>query len=209
MRRTLKDFPLKLAPFVAPAVLSIVACLQLWTAATTDLSPWKGGGFGMFSTAESPSSRIIRVYFVTGATKLPVQVPERYRRLAAQIRTMPNQPDVERLALTLSAQSWAAYTIVPTQAQYYRRRQEYFAAPPPSIDTAASRKLRYAAELNELFGQMQWVRMVKGGEKSADLLEFKAIEVECLQMTFDRARGRLVLQSLAKAQAQRHADHER
>ncbi|MDQ3802393.1 MAG: hypothetical protein M3416_00835 [Acidobacteriota bacterium] len=184
----------------------MVACVQLWTAATSELSPWKGGGFGMFSTVESPSSRIIRAYLITGGVKVPVQVPEQYRRLASQIRTKPSQPAVEELAAALAARQWATYNVLPTQDRYYRLHEKYFPGSPLPRDGDASRRLRHASDLNELFGQMQWVYMVRGGERADHPLEFESVEVECLQMKFDRARSRLVLEAVVRAGRKRHGN---
>lgn len=44
-------------PIVA---LAVVACLQLFAANTHSLVPWKGGGFGMFSTIDRSAVRVIR-----------------------------------------------------------------------------------------------------------------------------------------------------
>ena len=44
-----------------PALLCAIAMQQLLAVATLDLTPWKGGGFGMFSSIDTPSARILRV----------------------------------------------------------------------------------------------------------------------------------------------------
>lgn len=43
------------------ALLVVVALLQMTLAHTVGLSPWKGGGFGMFSTVDSPDYRMVIV----------------------------------------------------------------------------------------------------------------------------------------------------
>ena len=45
----------------APLVLILIACLQIYLTQTQELSRWKGGGFGMFSTLDSPSARFLRI----------------------------------------------------------------------------------------------------------------------------------------------------
>lgn len=47
-----------LARFAAPALLIVVALTQLVLTQTTDLTPWKGGGFGMFTVVDSMYGRI-------------------------------------------------------------------------------------------------------------------------------------------------------
>jgi hypothetical protein len=202
-----KDLWIKLVPFLSPALLFIIACMQFGTASISELSPWKGGGFGMFSTIESPSSRVIRVYLITnGKTRVPVQIPDQSRKLAAQIRTKPKQSDIDKLAVALSNQSWATYKMLPTQEQYYRLHEKYFPGSPLPIDSAANQRLQYAANLNQLFDQMQWIKIVKDGEKADRVLDFESVEVECLQMKFDKAKSKLVLQSIAKALKKRYGN---
>jgi hypothetical protein len=48
---------------VLPVVALVVfAALQIALAKTRDLTPWKGGGFGMFSTVDHPGVRYVRVF---------------------------------------------------------------------------------------------------------------------------------------------------
>lgn len=191
--------------FFAPLLLIVIACLQLGIALTTQLSPWKGGGFGMFSTIESPSSRIIRVYLVANGTKIPVQVPEQYRKLAAEIRTWPNQKRTDELAKALSGNTWATYEVLPTQERYQRLHKKYFPASNIISDTTAEHmNLRFKKNLNAMFDRMQWVYMVKPGEMTNHPLRFEKVEVECLQLDFDKAKNKLVLNQIVKAQENRY-----
>ncbi len=47
---------------VPVAALVLFALLQITLAGTRDLTPWKGGGFGMFSTVDQPRIRFVRVF---------------------------------------------------------------------------------------------------------------------------------------------------
>lgn len=58
--------------WVAPALLCTVAGLQLVATADGELSPWKLGGFGMYSGVDSVRARWIRLLVVTPAGELPV-----------------------------------------------------------------------------------------------------------------------------------------
>lgn len=57
----------RVLPFLPPLLLVAVALVQLGLAHTTSLSPWKMGGFGMFSTSDSPGFRVHRVKLETDA----------------------------------------------------------------------------------------------------------------------------------------------
>jgi hypothetical protein len=75
------------------------------------LSPWKGGGFGMFSTVSSPSSRFIRVYLISGDTASPVHVPEEILDDAREVRTIPSVRRLTRLAQQIAKTEWVERTI--------------------------------------------------------------------------------------------------
>ena len=51
----------RVLPFLPPALLVLVAAVQLGLAHTTPLTQWKLGGFGMFSTSDAPAARAFRV----------------------------------------------------------------------------------------------------------------------------------------------------
>jgi hypothetical protein len=43
-------------------LLVVIAGVQIVLAVHRDLNPWKGGGFGMFSTVDSPAGRHLEVF---------------------------------------------------------------------------------------------------------------------------------------------------
>ena len=69
---------------LVPAILVLVATNQLVLASTTDLTPWRGGGFGMFSTTDNHDQRFLRI---TAVTDTGTQVPVNARALLE-----PNSP---------------------------------------------------------------------------------------------------------------------
>jgi hypothetical protein len=92
---------------VAPALLLIIAAGQIFVAHHSLLSPWKGGGFGMFSTIDRPHARFLRVFLVVDGNELPVEVPDSLYFDAEKLRTMPSQARTSALARRLSEQDWA------------------------------------------------------------------------------------------------------
>ena len=48
--------------WLAPAALVVIALHQIALAHAADLSPWKGGGYGMFSTNDHGGARFVRVW---------------------------------------------------------------------------------------------------------------------------------------------------
>jgi hypothetical protein len=82
--------------WLAPALLCGVAVLQMTVTAQTPLSPWKLGGFGMYSSVDSVRARWIRAVLVTSAGELPISFdrlledrPELARRARA-VRSLPD-----------------------------------------------------------------------------------------------------------------------
>ncbi len=88
---------------VVPVLLASVALTQMVVASTTELTPWRGAGFGMFSTMDGHDLRGVRIEVVTedGDT-----LPFNARRLRGaprlggpfvQARAWPTPTRLERL----------------------------------------------------------------------------------------------------------------
>ena len=73
MRLRLPD---RLLSSLAPGLLVLVACVQLTLVRTSDLTAWKGGGFGMFSTYDAPTSRALRLVLLTEEGEAVVAFPD-------------------------------------------------------------------------------------------------------------------------------------
>lgn len=92
------------------AVLVVVALLQMTLAHTVGLSPWKGGGFGMFSTVDSPDYRmvIVTVRLQGNEGRVPLRDlvegvgPEPLNRVVA----MPDDGAVRRVADSVLQRRW-------------------------------------------------------------------------------------------------------
>ena len=111
----------------APALLLAVAAVQLALTRTSHLSPWKGGGFGMFATLDGPGSRRLSCECIDAAGE-PCAVYLSVPFYASE----PDSPiDVARLrdqlvlprpsALKSIAEAVLAAEVVPTP---YRRHHE-------------------------------------------------------------------------------------
>jgi hypothetical protein len=100
------DAPVLARALAAPMVLLVVLASHVSLRSSADLTPWKGGGFGMFSTIDSPASRIVRIELDTDVGPVPVAVPSALRDLAGEVRTAPSQGRLEHLARAMAAQWW-------------------------------------------------------------------------------------------------------
>jgi hypothetical protein len=81
-----------------PALLVVVACGQVMLAHTARLSPWKGGGFGMFSSLDARPFRYVRIFVQAPERSEELAVPPSLERLAASVEIFPGDRQFERLA---------------------------------------------------------------------------------------------------------------
>jgi hypothetical protein len=81
-----------------PALLLTVAGLQIALVHTADLSPWLGGGFGMFSTTDAPGARHVHVYAITAGVERELAVGDAHRELARRAGALPIDTHLAALA---------------------------------------------------------------------------------------------------------------
>lgn len=96
----------KIIPFLIPFLLILVAINQQYLAHFHDLSPWKGGGFGMFSTIKGPSSRFLRVFISTQKGETPVQLSKTNKKKLLEIKTIPTKNKLEKFGQNLLLKHW-------------------------------------------------------------------------------------------------------
>jgi len=87
---------------VPAALLVGVALHQLFLAQTVGLSPWFGGGFGMFSSTDAGRARHIHAFVLRPGLEREVFVPESLGVLEARARTLPSDANLRALALELA-----------------------------------------------------------------------------------------------------------
>ena len=98
----------QLKTYVAPALLIAIACLQFYLVQTQGLTPWKGGGFGMFSTVDSGGARFLRIYLTSQDQETAVPLPrsDAYSRLEDEIQRFPRQRLLNQLTAKLATETW-------------------------------------------------------------------------------------------------------
>ena len=84
---------------VLPAVLLLtVASIQMVLARTADLSPWKGGGFGMFASVDGLPFRWARVFVFAPQRSEEIAIPPSLEDEANRAVTWPYRRAMARLA---------------------------------------------------------------------------------------------------------------
>jgi len=107
--------------FVAPVCLCAVAALHLYRVTACRQTPWKGGGFGMFSTAESEESRFLRCW-KTGSSgdenDQAVVIPRYLAREETRARVAPTPQRLKRMAELLSTKEHAPVVVEAWQFRF-------------------------------------------------------------------------------------------
>lgn len=80
------------------ALLVVVAGVQVTLARTAHLSPWKGGGFGMFSTTDDAGRRYVRVFVSAAERSEEVAIAPSLEEAARRAAVLPTDAVLSRLA---------------------------------------------------------------------------------------------------------------
>jgi hypothetical protein len=129
-------------------LLLAVAALQLTLARTAGLSPWKGGGFGMFSTTDDAGRRRVRVFVSAPERSEEMAIPPSLEDLARRAAVLPTDAALSRLARgvvaretrydrpveTVRIETWRVEYAPRTLAASHRRTREFVYR----VDTAAA-----------------------------------------------------------------------
>jgi hypothetical protein len=100
MERDLRE---RWLPRLAPALLIAVALQQIALASLQDLNPWKGGGFGMFSTTDRGGLRDVRAFALTAEGQERLPIPPEFDTLRARARDLPTEAALHELGRALLA----------------------------------------------------------------------------------------------------------
>jgi hypothetical protein len=88
----------RLAIFGPTALLVAVAAAQMAFARTSGLSPWKGGGFGMFASVDGVPFRWVRLYVTAPDRSEELAVPPSLEERVHRVVTWPHARALDGLA---------------------------------------------------------------------------------------------------------------
>jgi hypothetical protein len=91
--------------------LAVLACAQIGLAFGAQLSPWKGGGFGMFASNDHGSFRSVRVYAVLPDGERRIGVPPERLQALFRVRELPNGSALRAFAASLAPEAPGAAAI--------------------------------------------------------------------------------------------------
>ncbi len=174
-----------LRSIAVPVVLVVVAAVQIALAELGTLTPWKGGGFGMFASVDAIGNRFLSVTLtdnVGGKHKVAVKPLARPAPLTNDFMTQTLCfPTVGRLK-AIGASVLAANLVVST-------------ADPAVIPTS----LAYSpygpllANLSRTASDLEIIGPVRGTSSFEEIWD---VEVSVLRVRVDGATGRFMLQPL-------------
>jgi hypothetical protein len=86
-----------------PALLLVgVAAHQIFLANTAGLSPWSGGGFGMFSTTDAGATRHLHAFVMRPGIQRELRIPEALLEWKRRVVTLPSDSNLRAFALELA-----------------------------------------------------------------------------------------------------------
>jgi hypothetical protein len=86
-----------------PALMLATALLQIGLVWRADLSPWSGGGFGMFSTTDVWARRHLHAFAVRPGVLSELEIPYELREPARRALALPSETRLRVLAEALAA----------------------------------------------------------------------------------------------------------
>jgi hypothetical protein len=89
------------AAIVPSLCLILVAVVQIYLARVANLAPWKGGGFGMFSTTDRTSDRQMRILITTLERTEELELVGKLKKLGNRVRAFPSEYFLKILAETI------------------------------------------------------------------------------------------------------------
>jgi len=184
--------------YLAPLLLAVVAVVQIYRAHAFDQSPWKGGGFGMFSTVDSPGARYVRAFLVTDTgEELEVPTPTLAALAIERVRVIPEAAPLGDIAELIVQTRWVWADYDPIARLTGDGVASAGAAARDAATTAVdgldpdalSDRLRFTRPADQ-----PRLRPLAGGEPEPPpgaLVAVDAARVELWRMTFDGDTNRL------------------
>jgi hypothetical protein len=83
---------------VVPALLVVVATIQITRVVRLDQSSWSGAGYGMFATYEYEDTRTLRVVARAGGVDRAIALPTDLSRAGFEARVVPTERRLHALA---------------------------------------------------------------------------------------------------------------
>ncbi len=91
--------------YIPATLLVAIAVSQLILAHTAELSPWVGGGFGMFASTDGRGARHLHIVELRSGIERELYPTEELGDLVRRVRSLPTDRNLRALALALAEPS--------------------------------------------------------------------------------------------------------
>ena len=91
----------KILKYLPTLILVVVALSQIYFVNFKDLSPWYGGGFGMFSTSDVGTNRRFVVYVYSEGIKRELTIPHKLGKLSTEVANFPIRSRINKFVSEL------------------------------------------------------------------------------------------------------------
>ena len=155
-----------------PFLLCIVAVTQIFLSHTKHLTPWKGGGFGMFASIDRMERRVLHITAETEMGKYVID-PEiiiSNRREFSRIQAMPSEKKLKSIHDTVRNSDWAVDST----------------AAPPSVYHENLKEMGYSIY------PLKWVP----GDGDEEIREIRKVHIVMKRMVFDKGSNVIQLTDL-------------
>lgn len=169
---------------IAPILLTAVALTQWLHVREERLTPWKGGGFGMFSTVDSRGARFVRCFLARRQGgelhALQIEVPGAWGEHLDQLAYMPTEERASELARLLATGDWVE-------------------RPPAAVGQLA------VDSSVSLVPPAAWVRGLAGGDRYGPgiPIDFDLVIVQAWTSSYDDASNQMTARKLVQVTAPR------
>jgi len=92
----------KITAYLPTLLLVVIAVSQLLLANFFNLSPWLGGGYGMFSTTDVGSNRHIHIYAKSEGIIKELIYPKELSDLALRTKSFPTDRNLNKFTRTIA-----------------------------------------------------------------------------------------------------------
>lgn len=109
-----------------PLLLCIVAVTQILLVHTKNLTPWKGGGFGMFAAIDRMERRVLQITAETDLGKYVIdpKIIISNRREFSRIQAMPSGNKLQSILDTVRNSDWAVDSTSVPPPVYHENLEE-------------------------------------------------------------------------------------
>lgn len=187
--------------WLAPICLCLVAALHLYRVSTAGQTPWKGGGFGMFSTFDAENARFVRAWLLTDQGARPIEIPSELEKRVAELRAAPNQEGLDELARRLTQRTW--YDPVAAREQFaLTLKNEPTNQPLDGERLRALRETRISSGSGTNVPTSGALIANKKSERREPTIPFRAVRVELWKFTMPAGTANLQAELLYNSMQQ-------